>query len=68
MPQQVECMETELRKTSHPGYALVMDHQSRSIVLAVRGTLTIQDTLTDLAAEMHPFLTGYAHQGMSSSL
>jgi hypothetical protein len=53
-----------------PAYALCVDHVSKSVVLAVRGTLDPADLLTDAVAYSLPFLdrkqrkVGYAHMGI----
>ncbi|KAJ1618421.1 hypothetical protein T492DRAFT_456749 [Pavlovales sp. CCMP2436] len=40
------------RGASAPAYAVCVDRASRSVVIAVRGTLDASDALTDLCAEM----------------
>ena len=40
------------RKFLHlPGYMVAVDHASRSVVLSVRGTFSVQNTLTDLVCD-----------------
>lgn len=50
-----------------PRYFVAMDHAHRSIVVAIRGTNSISDIITDLICENEPFAGGYAHAGMKSS-
>ena len=53
-----------LNAVSSPGYFIAVDDRSRNIVIAVRGTSTINDAITDIVCENEPFLTGSAHNGM----
>eukprot|EP00929_Paragymnodinium_shiwhaense_P010007 TRINITY_DN11448_c0_g1_i2.p1 TRINITY_DN11448_c0_g1~~TRINITY_DN11448_c0_g1_i2.p1 ORF type:complete len:368 (+),score=34.04 TRINITY_DN11448_c0_g1_i2:409-1512(+) len=52
----------------HPGYFLAIDHQSKSLVLALRGSLFPQDGVTDLTCMPREFSfqgqKGHAHSGM----
>lgn len=34
-----------------PGYIVAVDHATRSVVLSVRGTFSMQDTVTDLVCD-----------------
>jgi sn1-specific diacylglycerol lipase len=45
--------ESSSRLTETP-YYVVADHQHKKIVIAIRGTLSLEDTLTDLAARPVP--------------
>jgi len=51
-----------------PSYYVAVDHQTRSVVLALRGTLSPQDVITDAVAESVPFqigaVSGFVHSGM----
>jgi len=47
-----------------PGHVLVIDHSTRSVVLAIRGTFNTKDTLTDLVGSYSPFKGGQAHTGI----
>ncbi len=49
------------------GHYVVLDHASKSIVVAFRGTFHIKDALTDLVATYEPFLDGFAHWYSPSS-
>ena len=44
-----------------------LDRAQGWVVLAVRGTLSGHDTLTDACAEPVPFLSGHAHAGMAAA-
>ena len=41
-----------------------MDHESKSIILTVRGTKTLRDALLDMVCDDATFLGGAAHAGM----
>ena len=43
---------------------LFVDHESRNVVLVIRGTFTINDLVIDALCDEVPFLDGYAHRGM----
>lgn len=47
-----------------PGHVLMVDDQSRAVVLAFRGTLALHDALTDLVCHPLPLDGGRAHGGM----
>jgi hypothetical protein len=53
-------------ETLRPAYALFLDHEERRCVLAIRGTATVEDALTDTVADpvWDEFLGGYVHQGI----
>ena len=63
----VDCHDTELDRTHQPGVAVVLDHATQSVVVAVRGTITLQDALTDLAASRAVLGAGHAHHGILKS-
>lgn len=46
---------------------VALDRAQGWVVLAVRGTLSGHDTLTDACAEPVPFLDGHAHAGMAAA-
>ena len=48
----------------NPAFVLFVDHNMKWIILAIRGTVSDKDTLTDLAADSGPFLDGEAHSGI----
>ena len=48
----------------HPKFLLYLDHQSRSLVLAIRGTFSLKDAILDAVADEVPFLDGFAHKGI----
>jgi hypothetical protein len=41
-----------------------LDHSSKAIVVAIRGTFNAKDALTDLVARYEPYKGGKVHQGM----
>ena len=43
---------------------LFVDHESRNVVLVIRGTFAINDLVIDALCDEVPFLDGYAHRGM----
>jgi len=47
----------------HPGHFVALDHERRAVVLAIRGTFSALDAITDLVATPAPFLEGQAHLG-----
>ena len=49
-----------------PKFLLFVDHQTSSLVLAIRGTFSLKDAVLDAVAEEAPFLQGWAHQGILS--
>jgi hypothetical protein len=50
-----------------PKYMIVVDHSHKSIVMAIRGTMSINDIITDLLCENVPLLGGWSHQGNNCS-
>eukprot|EP00762_Andalucia_godoyi_P002735 ANDGO_04419.mRNA.1 hypothetical protein AMSG_08996 len=47
-----------------PSYYYALDDRFNAVVFAIRGTASIKDALTDLAATVDPFAGGSAHRGM----
>ena len=47
-----------------PRFMLFLDHSTRSVVLAVRGTFSITDVIIDVVCDDEEFLDGYAHRGI----
>lgn len=47
-----------------PAHFLVVDKNRNIIVLAIRGTLSVSDVVTDLISRSVPFKGGKAHQGI----
>jgi hypothetical protein len=47
-----------------PGYLVAVDHDTACVVIAIRGTSSITDALTDLVCEAAPIQLG-AHDGMA---
>ncbi|KAI8374089.1 hypothetical protein EDC96DRAFT_12664 [Choanephora cucurbitarum] len=50
-----------------PSYFIVRDRFTNSIVLSIRGTMSVMDTLTDLVCEYEPWRGGFVHSGMKNS-
>eukprot|EP00445_Apocalathium_hangoei_P010991 CAMPEP_0203886442 /NCGR_PEP_ID=MMETSP0359-20131031/30256_1 /ASSEMBLY_ACC=CAM_ASM_000338 /TAXON_ID=268821 /ORGANISM="Scrippsiella Hangoei, Strain SHTV-5" /LENGTH=686 /DNA_ID=CAMNT_0050807267 /DNA_START=63 /DNA_END=2120 /DNA_ORIENTATION=- len=46
-----------------PVVAMARDHDMQWLVVAIRGTLSFKDILTDMACKSVPFLEGQAHEG-----
>ena len=49
-----------------PKFILFLDHEVKSVVLAIRGTFSPKDIILDAVAEEVPFLDGMAHKGILS--
>lgn len=47
-----------------PSFVVLYDAATERLVVSFRGTMSLADTLVDLACEPVPFLTGEAHEGM----
>ena len=47
-----------------PKFVFLVDHESKSIILTVRGTKTLRDALFDMVCDDAPFLGGAAHAGI----
>ena len=46
-----------------PNFVLFLDHQNSEVVLVIRGTLSVNDVITDVLCEEEEFLGGFAHKG-----
>lgn len=59
----------DLRKDEalQPSFFVCIDWYTQSIVLAIRGTMSALDTLTDLACEYEEWHGGYVHSGMKKA-
>lgn len=51
----------------HPGYFLVHDTTSQTLILSIRGSKEVSDFLTNISADTAPFLDGYGHEGVIRS-
>ncbi len=47
-----------------PMFMLLVDEQSKNIVLAIRGTFSAADVLADVICDEEAFLDGHAHRGI----
>eukprot|EP00928_Gymnodinium_smaydae_P084476 TRINITY_DN6774_c0_g2_i2.p1 TRINITY_DN6774_c0_g2~~TRINITY_DN6774_c0_g2_i2.p1 ORF type:complete len:639 (+),score=117.36 TRINITY_DN6774_c0_g2_i2:133-2049(+) len=59
----VICAQWRAQGPFRPAFVAARDHEMRWIVVAVRGTLSLKDILTDVAAKQVDFLDGRAHEG-----
>ncbi|CAE7305342.1 DAGLB [Symbiodinium sp. CCMP2592] len=59
-PEDLVCAQW---RSLGPAFAVARDHVLKWIVVAVRGTLSLKDILTDCAVNSVPFLEGTAHEG-----
>ncbi|KAI9483327.1 MAG: hypothetical protein EXX96DRAFT_557738 [Benjaminiella poitrasii] len=50
-----------------PSYFIARDRFTNSIVLSIRGTMSVMDTLTDLVCEYESWKGGFIHSGMKNS-
>ncbi|CAO3649096.1 unnamed protein product [Cunninghamella blakesleeana] len=50
-----------------PSYFIAHDRSTNSIVLSIRGTMSVSDTLTDLVCIYEPWRGGIVHSGMKES-
>ena len=56
---------TDQEEDGHcPKFLLFLDHEAKSLVLAIRGTFCIKDAVLDAVCEEVPFLDGFAHKGI----
>lgn len=47
-----------------PKFIVIVDNDTNSIVLAIRGTLSLKDVLLDMVCEETPYLDGFTHKGI----
>ncbi|OBZ89075.1 Sn1-specific diacylglycerol lipase alpha [Choanephora cucurbitarum] len=59
--------EFQSAEAFRPSYFIVRDRFTNSIVLSIRGTMSVMDTLTDLVCEYEPWRGGFVHSGMKNS-
>jgi hypothetical protein len=50
---------------ARPTFAVLLDHEHRSVVLVIRGTKDANDVLADIAGTSATFLGGKAHRGIA---
>lgn len=62
-PEDLLCAQWRSLGPLQPAFAVARDHTLKWIVVAVRGTLSLKDILTDCAVNSVPFLEGTAHEG-----
>ena len=51
----------------HPKFILFINHELKCVILAIRGTFSLDDVIIDLVCEEDIFLDGYAHGGILKS-
>lgn len=56
--------ESDEVRVKLPAHIVFVDHLTRSVVVAVRGTASLSDALTDMVCNEVPFLGGTAHAAM----
>jgi hypothetical protein len=49
----------------HSLYPYSVDHADKAVVLSMRGTLSIADSMLDLLADTVPYAGGVAHKGVA---
>ncbi|KAF9170845.1 hypothetical protein BGX20_008439, partial [Mortierella sp. AD010] len=59
--------EFHTSKVFSPSYYVALDRATNSIVLAIRGTMSALDTLTDLVCDYQQWKGGLVHGGMKTS-
>ena len=47
-----------------PKFLMFLDHEMKSVVLAIRGTFSVKDVILDIVCDEVPFLAGFAHKGI----
>jgi len=61
----IKVVELEGETALMPRYFIAVDERRKTVVLCIRGTLSLSDILTDVCAESVPFVElGVAHQGI----
>ncbi|CAN8071639.1 unnamed protein product [Agarophyton chilense] len=50
-----------------PGYFICFDKEREHLILSIRGSKEMSDFITNLSADMEPFLSEYGHQGVVRS-
>eukprot|EP00927_Polykrikos_kofoidii_P030654 TRINITY_DN2638_c0_g1_i3.p1 TRINITY_DN2638_c0_g1~~TRINITY_DN2638_c0_g1_i3.p1 ORF type:complete len:434 (-),score=25.62 TRINITY_DN2638_c0_g1_i3:160-1461(-) len=63
----VDFDETFHNAVGHVCHYIGLHHDTKSVVLSIRGTESVGDLLTDLMGSSVPFLNGYAHEGIATS-
>lgn len=63
-PDQILVSKLDGEGIRAPRHFVAVDEREKSIVVAIRGTNSISDIITDLLCDNEPFAGGYAHGGM----
>lgn len=48
----------------YPRFMLFLDHNSKSLVISIRGTASFNDVIIDCVCDQVPFMEGFAHRGI----
>eukprot|EP00927_Polykrikos_kofoidii_P030653 TRINITY_DN2638_c0_g1_i13.p1 TRINITY_DN2638_c0_g1~~TRINITY_DN2638_c0_g1_i13.p1 ORF type:complete len:445 (-),score=39.30 TRINITY_DN2638_c0_g1_i13:77-1315(-) len=63
----VDLAQPSVNEVGHVCHFIGLHHDTKSVVLSIRGTESVGDLLTDLMGSSVPFLNGYAHEGIATS-
>lgn len=66
-PDQILVSKLDGEGIRAPRHFVAVDEVQKSIVVAIRGTNSISDIITDLLCDNEPFAGGYAHGGMKEA-
>ena len=66
LPVDALLLESPPARPGCPKFFIAEDTEARELVLAIRGTLSLEDAVTDAAAERKPFCGGEAHEGVAT--
>lgn len=54
-------------EANRPVFMMCQDMQTQEVVLAVRGTYSLHDLITDISCDAAPFMWSFAHRGIADS-
>ncbi|PJF18090.1 hypothetical protein PSACC_02113 [Paramicrosporidium saccamoebae] len=63
-PQDMLICDLDQTKLFRPNFYIAIDRRLSAVILSIRGTMSIRDTLTDLSFEYVAWNGGIAHSGM----
>lgn len=66
-PADMLVCDMEQHKVFRPNFFVAIDRRLSAVILSIRGTMSLRDTLTDLNFEYVPWNGGLAHSGMLAS-
>eukprot|EP00835_Amoeboradix_gromovi_P004081 NODE_299_length_11430_cov_0.261054.p2 type:complete len:379 gc:universal NODE_299_length_11430_cov_0.261054:3504-2368(-) len=64
MPKEHVLVYSERVKAFKPAYFAIYDKNINAVVVVVRGTMSVQDAITDFVCNYYPWKNGYVHEGM----